>query len=454
MKQLYYGGIGLLGVTLMALLWQGPPQGHGSHDSAAQSSSPTPETAATSGEPAQDVAVAPTPPPLPQPTIDPELQTLVTDYVDTLKSLGFDPAIQGVWVESSTGTAAAYQADRPLPAASLTKLATTLLALDRWPADYRFYTRIAATGPVVDGVLQGDLVVLGGGDPFYVWETAIMLGNRLNALGIRQVQGQLVIDNANHIFVMNFERDRATAGELLRQALDSRLWNQEAYGQYQTLPEGTPEPQVEINGGVVLRAVADADKLTLIVAQPSLTLAEVLKQMNMYSNNVMAELLADLLGGAPALTTKTQELTNLPGAEVSFINGSGLGPENQLSARGACRILGTIAQQLEPQGLGLPDVLPIANQDAGTLSWRDLPTGTIAKTGTLWNVSTLAGLVPQVDAPAAALSRDRSLCFAIFNHGENIDLFHAQQEQLVTALKLSLQPDPAPPTPSPTPATP
>jgi len=46
--------------------------------------------------------------------------------------------------------------------AKLSSLATTVDAV-RW--DYRFETTLRATGPIVDGVLQGDLVVVGSGDP-------------------------------------------------------------------------------------------------------------------------------------------------------------------------------------------------------------------------------------------------------------------------------------------------
>ncbi len=38
-------------------------------------------------------------------------------------------------------------------------------ALDRLGAGYRFETRLATVGPVVGGVLKGDLILQGGGDP-------------------------------------------------------------------------------------------------------------------------------------------------------------------------------------------------------------------------------------------------------------------------------------------------
>lgn len=55
--------------------------------------------------------------------------------------------------------------DRPLAPASVTKLVTALYAFDKLGAEHRFATRLVAAGPVRDGILQGDLVLVGGGDP-------------------------------------------------------------------------------------------------------------------------------------------------------------------------------------------------------------------------------------------------------------------------------------------------
>lgn len=439
MKKIYYGGAILSSVLGVALLWQGlwggDRQGVASLNPQPQATTPQPPQADSR------LALAPpSPTPSPTPVLQPDAQrqAILDQYMDSLSSFGVDPQVQGVWVESSQGTMASYQGTQPLPVASLTKMATTLVALDRWGVNHRFITRVVGTGPVVDGVLQGDLVVWGGGDPLYVWESAIDLGNRLNKAGIRQVKGRLVVDG---VFIMNFERDRTIAGAFLREALDSRQWGEDVKLQYSYMDPNTPQPEVEILGETVVTTapLPNREQLPLLVQQSSLRLVRLLKQMNMYSNNAMADLLADLLGGAAALTQKTEELAQIPPGEVRFINGSGLGPENQISARGVCRILGAISDRLSPEELGLPDVMPIAHEDPGTLEGRGLPDGTIAKTGTLWNVSTLAGLVPQGSQPSPSLTAQPSACFAILNQGEDLGLFHDQQDVLVNSLKQSLQ---------------
>lgn len=376
-------------------------------------------------------------PPSPTPTPlrpDPQLQAIVDAHIAKLKNAGFDPSQQAVWVESSEGTVGEYQGRTRLPAASLTKLATTLAALNSWPADYKFYTRIVSQGTIENGVLQGDLIVQGGADPFYVWESGIQLGNALNQLGIKTVKGNLVIQG---IFVMNFERDPAIGGTLLRQALNADLWSGEADQQYQTLPTGTPKPNLTIEGEVVVATDLPVGT-QLLIEQPSLTLVQLLKQMNNYSNNIMAQLFADLLGGSSILQEAVVNLAKIPASEVALINGSGLGPENQISARGTCQILRAIGESLAPYQLGLPDIMPVTKVDPGTLEYRYLPPGIAAKTGTLWNVSTLAGVISPNDRPATSLDQPQTLCFAILNRGSGIDFFYTSQENLVTELKTQL----------------
>lgn len=98
----------------------------------------------------------------------------------------------------------AHQAEEVLTPASNLKLFTSAAALHYLGPDFRYTTYLAGTGPVRDGVLEGDLVVYGTGDPTFstrffesrvgIWEA---LADSLAAAGVGRVSGQLIGD-ASH----------------------------------------------------------------------------------------------------------------------------------------------------------------------------------------------------------------------------------------------------------------
>jgi len=112
-------------------------------------------------------------------------------------------ATWGVMVRSlDTGdTLFALEADEPLAPASNLKLLTTAAALRILGPDFRFRTYLLTDGQVVDGVLDGDLVLYGTGDPgisdrFYRRKEDVfrLLIDQLDELGIHTVNGDLVGD--------------------------------------------------------------------------------------------------------------------------------------------------------------------------------------------------------------------------------------------------------------------
>ncbi len=87
-----------------------------------------------------------------------------------------------------------------LPASNM-KVLTLAAAADRLGWDFSFETRLVGTGVVAGGVLQGDLVVVGSGDPSIDdWEgaaTRLFQGwaDTLKASGIRTISGRIVGDD-------------------------------------------------------------------------------------------------------------------------------------------------------------------------------------------------------------------------------------------------------------------
>jgi D-alanyl-D-alanine carboxypeptidase/D-alanyl-D-alanine-endopeptidase (penicillin-binding protein 4) len=84
--------------------------------------------------------------------------------------------------------------------ASTMKLVTLAVAAERLGWDARFPTRIEATGPIEDGVLRGDLIVTGSGDPMIGLRDDLprVLEDwacRLATLGLTRVDGRLIGDD-------------------------------------------------------------------------------------------------------------------------------------------------------------------------------------------------------------------------------------------------------------------
>lgn len=82
---------------------------------------------------------------------------------------------------------------------------------------------------------------------------------------------------------------------------------------------------------------------------------------------------------------------------------------------------------LEPYKLSVADLFPVSGRDKrGTMHARHIPVGTAIKTGTLRDVSALAGVMP---------TRDRSqVWFAIINRGNDVTGFRTQQDLMLASL--------------------
>ena len=81
--------------------------------------------------------------------------------------------------------------------ASTTKLLTTAAGLLKMGADYKWNTDFYIdTRPNADGILNGDLFIKGGGDPFLVEERLEEIIQALRQSGIRHINGNIVLDSS------------------------------------------------------------------------------------------------------------------------------------------------------------------------------------------------------------------------------------------------------------------
>lgn len=88
----------------------------------------------------------------------------------------------------------AHRPDAPVNPASVAKLTTTYAGLELLGPAFAWKTPVYLDGPVRNGVLQGNLVVQGRGDPKLVIERLWLLLRQVQALGVHTIAGDIVLD--------------------------------------------------------------------------------------------------------------------------------------------------------------------------------------------------------------------------------------------------------------------
>ena len=407
-------------------------------------------------------------------------------------------------------------AERSMNPASTIKLVTTYAALELLGPAFQWVTEAYAAGALSDGVLAGDLVLKGRGDPKLTLENFWLLLRSLRGRGLREIRGDLVLDRtyfaANDHDPARFDEQPTRPYNTGPDALlvnfkavrlffvpDSetrlvRILAEPALPQVQVVnrlalvngPCGDWVSRLKVDaqggsaatrltfsgryaascgerersysvlahahyvlglfrelwrelggtfGGTVRDGVAGADA-HLIVAMGSPALSEVVRDMNKFSNNVMARQLFLTLGaegaGEPATAEKADRVIRewLAGKGLSFPelileNGSGLSRNERISARHlGLLLLSSFRSPVMPE---LIASLPLAAVD-GTMKKRlsdaDVAGQAHIKTGSLTGVRSIAGYM--LDAQGRRL-----VVVSMVNH-PNAGNAQAAQDALLT----------------------
>jgi D-alanyl-D-alanine carboxypeptidase/D-alanyl-D-alanine-endopeptidase (penicillin-binding protein 4) len=88
----------------------------------------------------------------------------------------------------------AHRIDTPVNPASIAKLATTFAALEQLGPTFTWTTPVYFDGPVRHGVLEGDLLIKGQGDPKLVMERLWLLLHQVQSMGVHTIGGDIVLD--------------------------------------------------------------------------------------------------------------------------------------------------------------------------------------------------------------------------------------------------------------------
>ena len=118
---------------------------------------------------------------------------------DALARAGVPDSAVSIVVEPvDTGAPALeLRTTEPMNPASVMKLLTSYAALDLLGPAFTFHTDVLVAGKLsADGVLDGDLVIRGGGDPKLTYDRVWRLAHQLRARGLREVRGDVILDRS------------------------------------------------------------------------------------------------------------------------------------------------------------------------------------------------------------------------------------------------------------------
>ena len=364
----------------------------------------------------------------------PELLTRTVAQVRLTEDLDAAMRVGSACLTVEDGEATIYgrQPDLTLTPASTLKLLTGTAALAKLGTDFRFVTEVKADRPIVGGVLDGALWLVGSGDPLLstqlyadsfrnqpqVFTSLDTLADRIVEAGVREIRGSIVGDESRFDtvrYLPSWKPVYVTDSEI--GPMSSLIVN-DNFAQFRPKkPIATPDPAR--HGAVVLTdllrgrgvVVADAGAgsapagAAAIASVSSPPIPEIVGQLLRESDNMTAEALTKELGRRYGAGGTWPEGTNvirqtvaeegLAAEGYAAVDGSGLDVSNRLS----CALLMDALDLAGPTG-PVADGLAIAGQ-TGTLSARfkgNPAEGRLrAKTGSLNNVVGLVGFVRSAD---------------------------------------------------------
>ncbi|MBD0371469.1 MAG: D-alanyl-D-alanine carboxypeptidase [Pyrinomonadaceae bacterium] len=330
-----------------------------------------------------------------------------------------DPEAHAVLIETLQPgrVITSHNADKLFNPASIIKLTTSLVALRRLGPDYRFEIKVYADGTLDDkGILHGQLYVMGGA-PTFGDAAANMIARELRDMGVKRVDGTV---NVSPDFCFNFsESAEESAGRLVK-----------------ALKLDGPQPKT---------AVMNEPSGEMLLVFYSHPLREVLLYMNAHSSNFTAERVGNLVGGPTSVQQFLIDELKLPPSEVQLSTVSGR-EQNRMNAHGIIGVVRALVDETKRHGLKPADILPIADEDNGTLRRRftgtSLEGAVLGKTGTL---------TPDVDGGMVSLAgiiytRDAGeIVFVMLDQGDRLaENRDAEDKLLEEVVKLRAAPAPVP----------
>ncbi|MCR5240398.1 MAG: D-alanyl-D-alanine carboxypeptidase/D-alanyl-D-alanine-endopeptidase [Prevotella sp.] len=340
-----------------------------------------------------------------------------------LDSLTKDPLLErtqlGLMVYDLSADSAlyGYGARQTLRPASTMKLLTAVTALDLLGSGYAYRTYLYYRGTIAQGVLSGDLWLVGGMDPLFDETDMHIFAETLHRVGVDTIRGTIMQD-------LTFKEEQLLGegwcwdddNPVLSPLLVSR--KDEFASQFKDeLQKCGVYVDAPISTGRLPR-----DKNLLLICSRSHALSEVLGPMMKESDNLYAESMfyqiAATVGKRPATAAHARQQiksvlskAGVSGVQYRIADGSGLSLYDYVTPELMIRLLRYAYLRRDVMAALYPS-LPVAGID-GTLEKRmtkGAAYGNVhAKTGTVSGISSLAGY--------CRAANQHLLAFCIINQG-------------------------------------
>jgi serine-type D-Ala-D-Ala carboxypeptidase/endopeptidase (penicillin-binding protein 4) len=323
------------------------------------------------------------------------------------------------------------QATRRRILASNTKLFTTAATLNKFGSAGRFTTEVMGDrAPNSNGVVRGDLYLVGGGDPSFGstsfaeraygggGATLEGLASAVKQAGVRRITGNVLGDES----LFDSLRGGPDSGYGVSEwvgPLSALSYNRglarENGSAFQTRPpefaakklkRALKHRGIQIEGSAGVSQAGSGAKE--IAAEESITVGRLIRLTNQVSDNFFAEMLSKHLDATPTHPGTTaggaaaaERFASRFGAQPHLVDGSGLARGNRAAPRAVVRLLRGMygLRSFEPYYESLA-----RGREPGTLSDRDTNRRCRAKTGTISGVSSLSGYCRAVSGDLIAFS--------------------------------------------------
>ena len=308
-----------------------------------------------------------------------------------------------------------YGGQQTLRPASTMKLLTSVTALDLLGSRYDYRTSLYYQGRMADGVLEGDVWLVGGMDPLFDDTDLRIMAETLHRVGIDSISGRIMKD-------VTFKEDMLL-GEGWCWDDDNPQLTPLLISRKDEFAERFKEELEKCS--IIVNAPISAGRLpkdALLVCSRSHPLSEVLVPMMKESDNLYAESMffqiAAATGQRPAKAVHARQAVKsllskagVRGIPYRIADGSGLSLYNYVTPELMVRLLRYAYLKRDVMAALYP-ALPVAGVD-GTLKKRmkgSAAEGNVhAKTGTLTGISSLAGY--------CRAANQHLLAFCIINQG-------------------------------------